>query len=192
MAIMSTTEAKSLLGISSTDYDEQIGTLLPIVIQEFFDYTNNWFNNNAVRIVDSQITASSSAYTFVLSATNFSTYGFVSGDEIRVRNSRRNDGFYTALTVSSATITVASSSVSVATNYIKNESENEATWIINKIDVPQSVKPVLAAMIKYKIDYPLGHVQSESLGEYSVTYGGQGYPQGIQQALNKYVVADFV
>src|SRR4030066_767807 len=107
MAILSTTEAKLYLGIASTDttYDDLIAAYIPMAITEFFNYTNNWFDNNTVKLTSNSITASSSALTIVVSNTNFSTYSFLSGDEIRVRDSARNDGFYTAATVSSATIT---------------------------------------------------------------------------------------
>lgn len=194
MAIASTTEIKSLLGIASTDttYDTQIGVFLPIVIQEFFDHTNNYFDNNAVRLITSQLTASSSDLSFVFSGGSWSTYSFADGDEIRVQNSKRNDGFYTIESVSSGTLTLSGSSVYVATCAPRGESEGEATWTVNKIDVPIAVKPLLAAMIKFHIDNPTGLVQSESLGEYSVTYGGGAYPSGIDQQMQKYVCAGFV
>ena len=174
MAIISTTEVKTYLGIASTDttYDSLIAAYIPTVLQEFFDLTNNYFENNSVKIISGNITASSSARTLVLSDTNFSTYSFVSGDEIRIKDSKRNDGYYTATTVSSATITVSSSSDYVATYTLKDESELEATWTVTKIDIPIAIKPLLSAMVKNHIDAPTGRPQSESLGDYSVTYGG--------------------
>lgn len=198
MAILSTTEAKIYLGISSSDttYDDLIAAYIPMAIQEFFDYTNNWFDNNTVRLISNSITASSSALTIVVSNTNFSTYSFLSGDEIRIRDSARNDGFYTAATVSSATITVSSSSNFVATCTLRNELEQEACWIITKIDVPINIKPLLTSMIKFKIDNPLGTPQSESLGDYSVNYGnsltGSAYPAGITANLNHYKLVKFI
>ena len=81
MAILSTTEVKTYLGISeSTEYDNLIAAYIPMVIEEFFDETNNWFDNNAVRLYTSQITASSSDRTLIVTGTNFSTYSFKSGD----------------------------------------------------------------------------------------------------------------
>lgn len=198
MAILSTTEAKLYLGISSSDttYDTLISAYIPIVINYFFDYTNNWFDNNTVRLVSNAVTASSSARTIVVSNTNFSTYSFLSGDEIRVRDSARNDGFYTAATVSSATITVSGSSDYIATSVLRDESEQEACWIITKIDVPINVKPLLASMVKFNIDNPLGVPQSESLGDYSVNYGNSGngsaYPVGITNSMNHYRLVKFI
>lgn len=194
MAILSTTEAKLYLGITSTEYDNLISAYLPMVINEFFEHTNNYFDNNTVKLISNAITASSSALTIVVSNTNFSTYSFASGDEIRVRDSARNDGFYTAATVSSATITVTSSSVNAATCTLRGESEQEACWTITKIDVPMNIKPLLASMIKFKIDNPFGTPQSESLGDYSVNYGNSGsvYPQGITAGMNRYRLVKFV
>lgn len=193
MAIISTIEVKTLLGITSTDYDTLIGAYLPIVTEYFFQYTNNYFDNNAVLLTSGNITASSSGYTIVVTGTNFSTYSFVSGDEIRVRNSKRNDGIYTATTVSSATITVASTDTYVISQSLKDETSNEATWTVNKIDVPMSVKLLLASMVKAKIDSPAGHPKSESLGDYSVDYGDSGeYSNSITQSLNTYRMIKFV
>lgn len=194
MAILSTTEVKTYLGITSTEYDNQIAAYLPMCIQEFFDLTNNYFFNYAVRIANAGIVASSSDRTLIIEGTNFSTYSFQSGDEIYVNNSARNDGFYTAQTVSSATITVASSSVSVATYTLRNESTNEKSWTITKIDVPANIKFLLSQMIKYKIDNPMGVPVSESLGDYSVNFGNNqfGYSQGIEQLIMKYCTVKYV
>jgi hypothetical protein len=194
MSILSTTEAKLYLGITSTEYDNLIAAYIPMVIQEFFDHTNNYFDNNTVKLTSNSIVASSSDRTIIVSNTNFSTWSFLSGDEIRIRDSARNDGFYTAATVSSATITVSSSSDYVATYTLRNEALQEACWIITKIDVPMNIKPLLAAMVKFKIDNPFGTPQSESLGDYSVTYGnsGSGYPSGITSAINRYRLVKFI
>ena len=192
MAIISTTEVKTYLSETSTTYDTLIGAFLPMCLQDFFDYTNNYFDNNAVRIQSANITASSSALTLVVTGTNFSTYSFLSGDEIRIRNSKRNDGFYTAGTVSSATITVTSSDTNVATYTLRDEEELEASWTINKIDFPIGVKPIIASMVKWRIEHPSGVPQSESLGDYSVTYGGMDYPASITKSMDKYRLAKFI
>ena len=192
MAILSTTDLKILIQETSTTYDTLIGMLLPICLTDFFDYTNNYFDNNAVIIQNASVVASSSDRTLIVDGTNFSTYSFASGDEIRVRNSARNDGFYTAATVSSATITVSSSSDYVATYTLRNESTFEANWTISKIDVPGTIKPIIASMVKFKIEHPSGTPKSESLGDYSITYGGSYYPESITQSMNKYRLVKFV
>ena len=193
MAIISTTECKSYLSITSTLYDTQIGFLLPICVSEFFEFTNNWFHNNAVKIRSWNIAATSSNQALVISDTNFSTYNFQSGDVIHVQNTVRNDGYYNAGTVSSATITLTQSSDNVATFTLRGEAVEESGWIITKMDVPDSVKFIIAQMVKYKIDYPSGLPVSESLGDYSVNYGSgfTGYSPGIQSAMMKYSVIQY-
>lgn len=198
MAIVSTTEIKNYLGIASSDtsLDAQIGLYLQPAIWDFLDYTNNWFDVNSVMLTTPSISATSSDYVLRIIGTNFSTWGFQAGDELRIRNSRRNDGFFTIQSMTSTSITLWQSSDYVATNQIKPEYTYEATWIINSMMWPPSVKPLLAAMIKFKIENPFGIPQSESLGDYSVTYGtrggdGSGYPDGITRSLNKYRLVQF-
>ena len=140
--------------------------MIPAVLEDAFDYMNNYFHNNNVRIRSNQLTFSTTG-TIVITGTNFSTYSFQSGDEIHITNSARNDGLYTAATVSSATITVST------TQTLKTETSETETTIV-KVDVPQSLKPVLSAMVKHKMDNPVGGYKSESLGDYSYTMGGSG------------------
>lgn len=182
--IITVDEIKTYLGISVTTYDAQIEALIEPVLYDVLDYTKNYFHNNAVKLTSNNYTFSTMG-TITVSGTNFSTYSFQSGDEIYIKNSARNDGIYTAKTVSSATITVDT------TQTLKSEAWETNTTIV-KMDVPKSLLPIIASMIKFKIDNPLGTVLSESLGDYSVTYGGGQYPMGIQTALNKYRLVGFV
>jgi len=188
--ILSTTEVKSFLGITSTTYDNQISALLPICVDEFFNFTNNWFHNNRVKINSWNISATSSNQVIGISGTNFSTYHFASGDVIHIEESARNDGFYNVQTVASTIMTLLQSSDGAATYTLAGELEGESQWIVTKIDIPVGVKFIISQMIKYKIDYPTGVPLSESLGDYSVSYGNgfTGYSPGIQQAMMKYAV----
>ena len=108
MSIITTEEVKSYLGITSTTYDTRIASLIEPVLFDVFDYCNNYFHNNKVRLQGQVFTFSTSG-TVVVDGTNFSTYSFASGDEIHVVDSMRNDGMYTASSVSSATITISTS-----------------------------------------------------------------------------------
>lgn len=191
MAIISTTEVKVYLQIDSTDttYDDLISAYIEPCLYDVFDYTNNYFENNAVRLATSLYTFSTDG-TIVVDGTNFSTWSFQSGDEIRIKDSKRNDGLYTAGAVSSATLTI-STEYSYGTT-IKEEEEEALTTIV-KMDVPVSLKPVIASMIKYRIDNYTGRPKSERLGDYSVIYGDKGeYPDSITKSLDKYRLAKFV
>ena len=55
---------------------------------------------------------------------------------------------------------------------------------------PSGAEQTVAQMISYQMDKP-GGVQSESLGDYSVTYaetGGGGYPRNITGGITRFVV----
>jgi hypothetical protein len=188
MALISTTEVKNYLNISSTTYDTLIGLYLEPCLYDVFDYTNNYFENNAVRLISGQYTFSTTG-TIVVDGTNFSTYSFQSGDDIRVKASKRNDGIYIAGTVSSATVTISTEYVYGTT--LKEETE-EATIEIVKMDFPASLKMTVSQMIKFRIDHITGTPQSENLGDYGVTYGGIDYPKSITDSLNKYRLVKFI
>jgi len=184
--IITLADVKLYTGMSTTvtTYDTQIEALIEPTLFDAFDYTKNYFHNNAVSIRSHQMTFSTGG-TIVIDGTNFSTYSFQDGDEIHIQDSKRNDGIYTASSVSSATITIST------TQTLLVETE-EAPVKITKMDVPKSLLPTIASMIKFKIDNPAGTVLSESLGDYSVTYGGGQYPAGIEKSLNKYRLVGFV
>jgi hypothetical protein len=188
--IITRDEVKTYLQITSTTYDSLIDVMIEPTLYDMFDYTNNYFHNNNVRLRSHNFTfstgSSTTGGTISVDGTNFSTWSFQSGDEIHVVNSARNDGIYTATSVSSATITIST------TQTLKVE-DSETFCTIVKMDVPKSVKPIVSAMIKSKIDSPGGNVKSERLGDYSITYGGSGeYPDGLLASLNKYRVVKFV
>lgn len=54
-----------------------------------------------------------------------------------------------------------------------------------------ALKLPLAQMIKYQLDKP-SNVQSETIGNYSVTYGSTGYPQHIINELRPFRRATFI
>jgi hypothetical protein len=184
MAIITTAQVKTYLQIDSTTYDDIIDALIEPVLYDVFDYTQNYFHNNAVRLRSNQFTFSTLG-TVVVAGTNFSTYSFQSGDIIHVVDSARNDGIYTATTVSSATITISTAETLLA------ETEEKRTTIA-KMDVPRSLFPTISAMIKSRIDNPSGTPISQSLGDYSVVYGGKDYPESIEKSLGKYRLVGFV
>lgn len=188
MALVSTTEIKTFLQETSTTYDTLIAALIEPCLYDVLDYCNNYFENRAVLLASGQYTFSTDG-TIVVDGTNFSTYSFQSGDEIRIKDSARNDGIYTAATVSSATITISTAYAYGTT--LLSETEEKIVTIV-KMDFPKSLKPVVASMVKWRIEHYGGTPQSESLGDYSVTYGGMDYPDSITKSLNKYRLVKFI
>lgn len=188
--ILQLADVKLYTGMSTdvTTYDARINAFIEPVLYDAFDYTRNYFHNNAVSIRTQNITfstgSSTTGGTIVITGTNFSTYYFASGDEIHIQDSARNDGIYTAESVSSATITIST------TQTLKVENQ-ETSVKITKMDVPKSFLPTVSQMIKFKIDNPSGTPVSEHLGDYSITYGGGAYPEGITKSLNQYRLVGF-
>ena len=186
--IITRAEVKTYLGISSTTTDDIIDAYLPAVIDEFFQYTNNYFKSDAVRY--SGYVSFSSAGTATLPSNEWeSDYDFYAGDEIYVHGSVRNDGPYTISSLTTGVMTISTTAT------LKAEDELTPCDVF-KVEFPVSAKPVIAQMIKFKMDNPLGVPLSERLGDYSVTYaetGMQGgYPDGIASAIKKYCVVRFV
>lgn len=182
--IITRVQVKSYLQIDSTSKDDLIDILIAPALYDVFDYTKNYFHDNSVKLISAGFTFSTGG-TIVVDGTNFSTYSFQSGDEIHVVNSARNDGIYTAASVSSATITISTDQT------IKNEVKEKLTTIV-KMQVPASLLPTISGMIQWRMDHISGSPISESLGDYSVTYGGSDYPQGIERSLKKYALVGFV
>lgn len=183
--ILTSSQVKVYIQEASSSNDTLIDAFIDPVLWDSFEYMNNFFHNNNVRVRSHNLTFSTTG-TITIDGTNFSTYSFVSGDEIHIENSARNDGVYTAATVSSATITISSAQTIKAETW-----ETDVT--ITKMDVPPSLIPVMSAMIQHKINNPVGGYKSESLGDYSYTMTGDGaYPDAIYGALNKYRRVKFV
>lgn len=185
--IITRTEVKTYLGITSTTSDDLIDAYLPAVIDEFFQYTNNYFKSDSARY--SGYVSFSSAGTATLPSNEWEAdYDFYAGDEIYVHGSVRNDGPYTISSLTTGVMTISTTAT------LKAEDELVPCDVF-KVEFPVSAKPVIAQMIKFKMENPLGVPQSERLGDYSVTYANNmqgGYPDGIASALNKFRVVRFV
>jgi len=183
--LTSLSRIKDLTGIASTNYDTMISMIIPMVIDDIKNYTNNWFTVTDRKVSDSNYTFSTGkTITPTSTSYNFSEY-FINGDIIHIYNSRFNDGYYSLATVTSTMLTV---------NENLNAESTNVTVIIHRIEFPKDLEFIAANMIKYQTDMRATNkgINSESLGDYSVNYGaGSGsmlnsYPDGILGQLNKY------
>ena len=178
MPFITLTEAKNLIQSTTTIDNVLINTLIPLVYEDFFSYTNCFFESTYVKVLSSNISCSSSG-VISITDTNFSTWGFYSGDDIKIKGSFRNDGIYMTSSISSGTIAISSVQSlkpELVGQYIK----------ISQINFPESLKLVIATMIKARLENPGGNPVSESLGDYSIVYGKGDYPQSVMAQLNKY------
>lgn len=181
--ILTSADISKYIGSSSLSATYDI--LAPAILQDFVDYTNNDFENHKVGLQGRMFEFSTSGVCTVI-GTNFSTWSFAVDDEIRIKGSCRNDDFYTISSITNDTFLISTLQT------FKTELR-ESNVKISKVQFPESAKAIMAQMVKFKIENPLGVVKSESLGDYSVSYGSvnNGYPDGINAAMNKYVNVRF-
>lgn len=173
-------EIKTLLQISDTSKDDLIDTLTPLVENDIVDYTNAF--RDKVNYVSSNSWVFTDATTPTISSVS---NNFVAGQMIFVEGSMLNDGVYTIDSVSGNTININS------LYSLSDENSNYAITIYPLL-VPKALKLIFAQMVNFRLDKYINNIKSESLGDYSVTYGSEatnminGYPANIIQQLNKY------
>ena len=188
--IVTATEVTVYTDISASAGTITTSGLIPIVQERINWITNNFFTSYKV-YYQGQIDFTASADTLSAS-TNLEELGFLTGDEFYLYNSYRNDGYYTAETVSEYTITIASSESVIA------EQPSGASIMISLVDWPEAIKYIAAQMVKYDYDdrpeRTLG-VVSETLGPHSIGYGTSGfnkqpfgYPQELIDGLAAYKI----
>jgi hypothetical protein len=180
-------EIKTLLGISSTNYDARIDSLRQIVQDDLVRICNNDFFLRQVYVKGSDIKISTST-----GAGDKITHGsarfkntvdggeFVASRDIVIHGSRANDGHYELSAVSSGVLTLATSGGSVVA-----ESTGELMTVA-QVRWPEGLKPYYAQMIWNKIDKAKGSIaKSETIDDYSITYadGSHGYPNTIINGL---------
>ena len=175
--------------VNYTDINASVSTiiasgLIPIVQQRVSDICFDPFTDPDISW-QSRMTFNATARTIVsqTASTAWLSLGFAAGDEIYVYNSRRNDGYYTVLSVSSTTMTLAVNESVVA-------ELSGASILVSLVRWPKALKYVAAQMVKYDHDDRPGRaagLASQSLGPRSESYttntGFFGYPADLIDAL---------
>jgi len=179
-------EIKTLLGISSTNYDARINLLRPIVQDDLVDVCNNSFFLRKVYVkgTDIAITESTGDGDKIKQGSaefkdTVDDASFVASRDIVIHGSRHNDGHYELASVSSGVLTLATSGGVLA------ESTGEYVTVA-QVKWPEALKPYYAQMVWHKINKAKGNIaKSESIDDYSITYadGTYGYPQSIINGL---------
>lgn len=176
MAIITTSEVKAILQLDGSK-DTFIDTVIPHV-QNFIVEKINSFKSSKVYLAGSSLAFVASTKKITDSNSAFVTSMFVAGDYL-VENSYYNDGVITVSTVAAGELTISTTPIDEAADrYI----------VISKIDWPPGIKNVVAKMINHLMSKSqISGVTSESLGDWSASYGGDGdYPKNILSDLNKY------
>ena len=186
MAIVTAAQVVTYTDISASAGTITTSGLIPIVQDRINDYCFNWFVSEDIYLSDS-MTFAATAGTIVATAS-FTTAGLVAADEIYLYGSYRNDAYYTIASVTTSTITIASTE-SVVTEL------SGASILVSLVVWPDSLKYAAAQMVKYDTDdrpQRAAGLTSQSLGPRSESYGTAGafgYPEDILGMLNQYRVA---
>ena len=180
--IATRTEIKSLLQITSTDYDIFIDMNIPIAEQAVCDYCNTDFiDKNFDYFSSSAISFDNS--TNSINYVGIGTKKLAANDSIRVYKSLRNNQTFTVSTVNTDSIVLSD------IDTIADEDEGEGIHI-TKVIYPKPIKLTVSKMIKYimgisDLDF---NIKSEKIDDYAVNFSDTvyGYPQSVMSQLNAY------
>lgn len=174
---------KTFIQETSTAYDTLIDMMIPVILEDIKEYTNNTFLESTRYVFDDLISFSTD--TNKISCNNTS-WDFSSqlraGDIIHVNYSKYNDNYYSLSTV-------ASSYILTNEILITESSDSGKRVLITRVDFPKDLEFIASNMINYQIkNINNKDVVSESLGDHSVSYGSNqsGYPEAIIKPLRKY------
>ncbi len=158
---------------------------------------NNYFLSDQAYVSGGDYTFS--ATTSIRTAEDSFTEdgNFAVGDDIYVKGTLRNDGFY-ILSEVSAVLAKINTNAEYAEQAVVAENvdtEDLRDVYISFVKFPRELKPIVVNMIRYDIferQYKKG-IQSEKVGNYSVSYFraaglGYNYPDDIIGGLDMFVI----
>jgi hypothetical protein len=217
MALISTTEVKTFLSITTTTYDSIISALIPTVTERLryicndpftvqplvetvynkFHIDTNEYLSKYNRDDDIFILRRVSAIFYASSGTvisknnSFASAQFAAGHDIFVRDSYLNDGYYEVDSVSTSTLTITSS-------YTFTQEATGASIFFSVVKWPSGIKPLVANLIQY--DYQerpkRTGLASQRLGPWSESYkqgaDSFGYPEELIRPFAVYQVPRYL
>ena len=197
MPLMTRAEVKSVLRITDTTYDSDIDFFLPLVERDIIDYTNNAFQDRYV------YRESGNALAFVIGDSDtgdqitdqeedFVEDGFRSTMDIVVEGGGANVGYYHLSSASTGRLVIDEYARFVPQDQDDTKDDNLIGSIrISRVKWPRALKLTAAKMIWHLIsDAKPDDVQSERIGNYSVTFAGSNaYPTRVLEGLRQYKVA---
>lgn len=190
--IITSDEVKSLLQISGTTYDSLITAMIPVVQDFVLKYTNNYFETlteSVYRDTNTISFVSGSPAKINDSQNQFVYMGFVAGIHVRVQGSKFNDGIYKVDSVEAGSLILSSDD-----ELISESVDSNVLVKITIVQFPKGIKLPVAKMIGFHLEKRNARgVQSESLGDHSISYqSGGSYPKSLLDELNQYRQAKFV
>ena len=194
MALMTTAEVKSVLGITGTTYDTQIGFFLPIVEEDLIAYLNNTFSDGYV------YKESASAFNFVRGDSDtadhitdteaeFLVKGFLSGMDVIIQGGGANVGLHTISSASTDRLLLSETGILINQDQGSTVDDNYiGSVLISRVKWEAALKLPAAKMIWSLIENgKVDDVKSEKIDDYSITYvGNNAYPTAISDMLNKW------
>lgn len=177
MALITTAQVKTILGISASTYDTQITALIPYVQADVIQICNPGYTKDEYIYVNGITFAftNTDPDTITDSDSGFVDAGFEAGHDIVVEGSQSNDGQYGVATAAAGVLTLDTSDV------LTTEAAGEYVTV-TRIKWEKSNLLYVAQMIWYRIKHAKDFsITSESLSRYSVTYADvvAGYPKSI-------------
>jgi hypothetical protein len=199
MALMTTAEVKSVLGITASTYDTQIAFFLPIVEDDLLDYLNTTFSDGYI------YKESGSAFKFIRGDSDTADYigdteaeftkkGFLSGMDIMIQGGGANVGLHTISSASTGRLLLSETGILIDQTQNDTKDDNDiGNILISRVKWPNAIKLPAAKMIWSLIDKgKVDDVKSEKLDDYSITYiGGNAYPAAITDMLQKWRRPEF-
>jgi hypothetical protein len=180
-----------------TDISATAGTivdsgLIPIVQDRLTMITNNYFTSDLYVQSDMVFASATNSIT---ASVDWEDEGFITGDEIYIYYSYRNDGYHTIESISGQSIIVTSATSVIAEKLAR-------PILISVVQWPTAIAYLAAQMVKYDYDDRPNQeagVKSKTLGPYSVMFGTEttgtgkvtpfGYPASLVDGLSSYTIA---
>ena len=193
MALMTTAEVKSILGITASTYDTQIEFFIPYVERDIIDYLNNGFQDGYVYRQSGNkfaFTPDTSSGDYITDGdSDFVNRGFVADMDIIIEGGYSNEGKYNVSAVTAGQLTLSEKGILITQDQGDTKDDNYIGNVkISRIKWPDALKLPAAKMLWSLIDEPKPNdAISEKIDDYSITYAGSNaYPTKILNMLNKY------
>jgi hypothetical protein len=194
MALVTTADAKTILGITDTTYDTQLSFFLPLVEKDIVSYIGHAFQDGYVYNESASnfefVRGDSDTYDYITDADEeFEQQGFLDGMDIVVEGGWSNVGLYTVSSASTGKLTLDEYGTLIDQVQSNDDNDNYIGVIrISRVVWPDELKLTAAKMAWYLIDNAkISDAQSESLDDYSITYAGSNaYPTRLVDALDKF------
>jgi hypothetical protein len=176
-------EIKSILSIADATHDAFITLMIPNIQEEIVNYCRNRFTNQTFGVYSCSLefVSDSVAQDYILG--DFTDIPFQAGAEIYIKGTKLNDGYYTISSKTDDRITVTAIGTMIDETI---DSLSEYVYI-NQTKYSSVLKLAMAYMIQSKIDSYPNNIQSEKMGEYSVSYAtpnGKSYSDSIMSILD--------